>query len=152
MKQVSSYENQLERGGFCGEASLDFLAVLDFFFDQALEITAVAAVAQLPGQVAQLVLPDQTHPIGDLLRAANDQPLTLFNRLDKIGGLQQGFMAACVQPGNAPAELLDVQLAAPEILPVDVGDLQFAAQRGFQAGGDLDHRVVVEIQTRDGEF
>src|SRR5205814_941264 len=44
----------------------------------------------------------------------------------------------------------DVELAALEVRAVDVGDLELAARRGLEARGDLQHAVVVEIETHDG--
>ena len=52
---------------------------------------------------------------------------------DEFGRLEQRIVRAGVEPGEAAAEHLDVQLAALEIDAVDVGDLQFAARRGLQA-------------------
>src|SRR5215213_7936257 len=37
-----------------------------------------------------------------------------------------------------------------QAVPVDVGDLQLAAGTGGQPAGDVDHRVLVEVQARDG--
>ena len=50
----------------------------------------------------------------------------------------------------AAAHQLDVQLAALEIGAVDVGDLEFAARRRLEAGGDVDHLLVVEIEPGHG--
>ena len=76
------------------------------------------------------------------------RPWRCFDRFDEVRRLQQRVVRAGVEPGEAAAEELDVQLPALEIVAVDVGDLQLAAGRGLQAGGDVDDLVVVEIQAR----
>ena len=59
-------------------------------------------------------------------------------------------MGAGVEPGEAAAQQLDLQLAALEIAVVDVGDLELAARRRLEAGGDVEDAVVVEIEAGDG--
>ena len=60
-------------------------------------------------------------------------------------------MGAGVEPGRAAPELEDVQVAALEVDPVDVGDLELAPGRGLEVLGDLDHLGVVEVEARDRE-
>ena len=55
-------------------------------------------------------------------------------------------MRAGVEPGEAAREKLHVQQSAPKIFAIHVGDLQLAAGRGSQIGGDVDHLVVIEVQ------
>ena len=93
---------------------------------------------------------DVAHPEGDLLEAGDHQPLPLFDRLDVVGRLQQRLVRAGVEPRDAARQLLDVQLSALEVRAVDVGDLELAARRRLQAGGDVEHLVVVEVQPGDG--
>ena len=59
-------------------------------------------------------------------------------------------MGAGVEPGETATEALDIQVAALEVGIVDVGDLQLAAWRGLDRLGDLDHVVVIEVQTGHG--
>ncbi|OIQ75685.1 hypothetical protein GALL_426430 [mine drainage metagenome] len=59
-------------------------------------------------------------------------------------------MGAGIEPGVAASESLHLQAALLQIDAVDVGDLQFAARRGLEAGGDVEHLLVVEIQSGDG--
>ena len=79
------------------------------------------------------------------------RPCRCLDRLDVVGGLDQRFGRAGVEPGEAPAEALDAELAAAEVFAVDVGDLQLAARRGLEVGGDVEHLVVVEVEAGDGE-
>ena len=47
---------------------------------------------------------------------------------------------AGVEPGIAAAEPLDRELPLRQIGAVDVGDLELAARRGLQRGGDVARR------------
>ena len=118
--------------------------------EECLEVLAVF-VGELGGEVFDLRGVDEAHPVGDFLDAGDLQALAVLDRLDVVGGLDERFGGAGVEPGEAPAEALDAELAATEVLAVDVGDLEFAARRGFQVGGDVEHLVVVEIEARHGE-
>jgi hypothetical protein len=59
-------------------------------------------------------------------------------------------VGARIEPGEPPAEALNVKLAALQISAINVGDFQLAARRRFEMGGDVEHLVVVEIQTGHG--
>ena len=59
-------------------------------------------------------------------------------------------MRARVEPGDSARELFDVQFPAFEVGPVDVGDLELSARRGFEPRRDIEHAVVVEVQARHG--
>ena len=50
----------------------------------------------------------------------------------------------------APAHDDDIEAAAVEIDAIDVGDFPVPARRGFEASGDVEHLVVVEIEPGDG--
>ena len=118
--------------------------------DKILEIAAVV-VGELARQVLDLRGRDESHPVGDLLDAGDLEPLPGLDGLDVVGGLDQRLGRAGVEPGEPAAEPLDAELAALEIVAVDVGDLQLAPRRGLQVRGDLDDLVVVEIEPGDGE-
>lgn len=54
------------------------------------------------------------------------------------------------EPGGTPDEHPHVELAHIQIGAVDVGDLLFAPGGGFEALGDIDDTVVLEVDPRDG--
>ena len=54
------------------------------------------------------------------------------------------------EPSETATEGLHFELAAFEIFLVHGGDFQFAACRGADAGGDIDHGVRIEIETDHG--
>ena len=58
-------------------------------------------------------------------------------------------MRAGVEPGIAAAEFDHAQFAQLQVAAVDVSDLEFAAGGRAQAGGDVEHGIVVEIKPRD---
>ncbi len=70
----------------------------------------------------------------------------MFDGLHVLRGFQQAVVGTGVEPGEATAEALDVEVAAFEVGHVDVGYLQLAAWRGLDRLGDLDDVVVVEVQ------
>src|SRR5262249_20152554 len=71
-------------------------------------------------------------------------------RFDEGRGLQERSVRAGVEPRESPTELLDVQLALPQVGRVDVGDLQLAPRGRGEAGGDIGDSGVVEGQAGDG--
>ena len=74
----------------------------------------------------------------------------MLDGLHVLRGFQQAVVGAGVEPGETATEALDIQVAALEVGIVDVGDLQLAAWRGLDRLGDLDHVVVIEVQTCHG--
>jgi hypothetical protein len=60
-------------------------------------------------------------------------------------------VGAGVEPGHAAPEVDQLRLAALEVVVVDVGDLELAARRRLQPGGDVDDLVVVHVQAGDRE-
>src|SRR5215470_25974 len=107
------------------------------------QVLPVATSRQRARQALELCRVDVAAAKRDLLRAADLQPLAALERLDEHRRPQQRLVRAGVQPGDPAAEELDVQRAALEVRPVDVGDLQLATRGGRERGGDLEHRVVV---------
>ena len=59
-------------------------------------------------------------------------------------------MGAGIEPGIAAAELNNVKLLEFEVVPVDVGDLQFAAGGRLQVRRDIEDGVVVEVEPGHG--
>ncbi len=55
----------------------------------------------------------------------------------KLAGFEQAVVRAGVEPGEAAAQHLHVELAALQIDAVDVGDLQLAARRRRDVGGEV---------------
>ena len=58
-------------------------------------------------------------------------------------------MRAGIEPGKTSAEHLDIEISPLHVDAIDVGDLELAARRGLQLGGDLDDLVIIEIEARD---
>src|SRR5205823_13413774 len=73
-----------------------------------------------------------------LLDAGDHESLALLDRLDERGRLQQRLVRSRVEPRDPAAELLDVELPAPEVRRVDVRDLELAAGRGRETRRDVD--------------
>ena len=60
---------------------------------------------------ARLIGGDVAQPIRDLLQARHHQSLPFLDTLDEVGGVQQRFARAGVEPGDSAAEPLDVERA-----------------------------------------
>ena len=73
----------------------------------------------------------------------------MLDRANEIRSLKQRIMGAGIEPGIAAAELDDMKLLKFQVAPVDVGDFKLAAGRGTQVGGNVEHRVVIEIKPGD---
>src|SRR6185437_8117591 len=61
---------------------------------------------------------------------------------------QQRLMGARIQPGHSSAQLLHPQRTTLEVPPIDIGDLELPARGGLQSSRDVEHLVVVEIESR----
>ncbi len=55
-------------------------------------------------------------------------------------------MGARVEPGITTAKHLHVELASFQVDAIEIGDLEFTAGRWFEAAGDADHLLVIEIK------
>src|SRR5262245_14598070 len=122
------------------------------FLGDTPEIFAVAALRQRLRQGQQSFLADRAlaEPaavIGDFLDTGDLQSLPTLDRLDEVGCLEQRLMRTGVEPGIAAAERYDLQLALPQVLEIDVGNLELAARGGLELRGDVDNVVVVEIES-----
>jgi len=87
---------------------------------------------------------------GDFLKAGHLDPLTLLDGANKLGGFDQAFVGAGVEPGIAPGKLLHIELAHFHIGAVEIGDLVFAPGGRLDLLGQLHDAVVVEIEPCHG--
>src|SRR5262245_53703640 len=92
-----------------------------------------------------------THPPRHFFDAADLHPLARFDDLYEIRGLNERLGSSRVEPGEAPAALLNPQHAALQVFSIDVRDLELASRRGRELARNVEHLVVVEIKTGDGE-
>src|SRR6185437_6863843 len=111
------------------------------------QVSAVSRLGERQRQGFQLSGRNVALAVGDLLRAADLQPLPGLDRLDEHGRLEQRLVGSRVEPGHTAPEQLDPQRAALEVLAVDVGDLELAARGRLEARSDIEHMVVVEVKT-----
>src|SRR4051812_41048751 len=87
----------------------------------------------------------------NLLRTPDHQALPLLHRLHEVRCLNEGFVCARIQPRDPARQSFDVQLPAIEVGAIYVGDLELAAGRGCEGGGNLDDLIVKKVQPSDGE-
>src|SRR5262245_37210520 len=117
------------------------------FMRNAYEVLAIAAFQERLGEREQLPAVDEAHAISDLLNAGNAYALAVLDGAHKLHCLDQRVMRSGVQPGVTSPELLDMELAPRKILAVDVSDLEFAACRGHKPRSNVEHPVVVKIES-----
>ena len=55
-------------------------------------------------------------------------------------------MRAGVEPGKSAAKHLDIEVATLQVGVVDVGDLDLAAGRRLDVGGDVKYAIVVKVE------
>jgi len=85
----------------------------------------------------------------DLFGRGDLEALAVLDGLHEQAGFQHAFVCAGVEPREAAPHELHVEQALVEVCAVDVGDLEFAARGGFDAAGDVDDALVVEVQAGD---
>ena len=90
---------------------------------------------------------DPSVAVGDFLEAGNLAVLVCFDRLDEVSGVDKALMGSGVQPCEALAEQLDMELFVVQIDPVEIGDLIFTACGGLKVFGIFHHAAVVEVQS-----
>jgi hypothetical protein len=59
---------------------------------------------------------------GDFFQAGNLESLVVLDGADELGGLEERFVGAGVEPGVAAAEEFDMEVTAFEVGAVDAGD------------------------------
>ena len=69
---------------------------------------------------------------------------------EKGRSLQKAFGRPGVEPREAPPEQFQFQAPLPQIVVVEIGNLEFAARRGLERGGDCGDLFIVEIETGNG--
>jgi hypothetical protein len=70
---------------------------------------------------------NEIHVIGDFLEASDLYSLAVLEGSDVGACFHQAFGSAGVEPGDAAAERLDKEAAAPQILAIYVRDFELAA-------------------------
>src|SRR3977135_1985277 len=85
---------------------------------RANQVLAVPARLHRTRQLFERAGRDVPHPVRDLLQARHHQSLSLFDRVNIVGGLHERLVRAGVQPGDAARELLDVKLRSLQVPPV----------------------------------
>ena len=98
---------------------------------QLQEVLSVAVAFELGGQDLELCIVDPAEAPGNLLGTGDLEALPGLDRGDELGRLPQAFRRTGIEPGEAAPELRDIEPPSPQILIVEIGDLELAAGRGF---------------------
>lgn len=97
-----------------------------------------------------MVFANKAHAEGNFFQTGDFQALALFQGFDKAAGFVQGIEGSGVQPGEAPAQQFDAQVAAFQVGLIDAGDFQLSPVAGFYLFGDVNYIVVVEVEAGYG--
>lgn len=99
-------------------------------------------LAMLRDRPLDFVRPDEALAESDFLGAGDLAPW-LFRDAHEIGRVEQAVGHAGVKPGTAAPHDCDMEFAAFQMGPVDVGDFQFTAWQGLEVRDDIhDLRVI----------
>src|SRR5450755_1160889 len=118
------------------------------------QIFAIAALGALLRRRLEGLERDVALAQRNLLWAGDACALPLLQDLHEVAGFDQRRVGSGIEPGEAAAQHLDEQIAAFEIGPVDVSDLELATSGGLYIGRDVQNVIVVEIEAghRDIRF
>ena len=109
------------------------------------QILPVDALAEPADDRLELTLVDKCKIESDLLRTADLEPLAHFERAHEARRVDKQIGRARIEPREAPAHGLDIELAGVEIVAVDVGDFVLPARGWFERLCDCDDLRVVKI-------
>src|SRR4051812_13963278 len=76
----------------------------------------------------------------------------MLDRCDVIARFEQTGLRSGIQPGHTATKQFHLKLVPFQIEQIQIGDLQFAARRGFQAPAKIDNFRVVYVKTWNGEL
>ena len=120
------------------------------FIDDLQEVLSVLVLQHGLGQFAHLLFADPAVAVGDAFETGNLQALAFLDDFHEGGGLAEAVVCARVEPGEATAEHLHLQLAVFQEALVHRGDLQLATCRGLDMLSHFDDLVGVEIEAHHG--
>ena len=98
----------------------------------------VGALAEPADDRLKLTLVDETKIEIDFLGTADLEPLSHFERTHEVRRVDKRIGRARVEPREAPAHALDIELTGVKIDAIDVGDFVLPARGWFERLGDLD--------------
>lgn len=113
------------------------------------DAVTVSRLLQRFGDDAQSVIVDEPLLMSDNFGAANHLAGAGLDDMHVIDGVLVGIDGAGVEPDITISEGHDLELASLEVLFVDGSNLQLATLTWFDALGDVDHFVVVEVEPND---
>lgn len=83
---------------------------------QAEQVGPIVALVERLAQGKQLPVVNPPQMEGNLLWTGDFKPLSLFDCLDEVRGLQERFRGPGIHPGKTPAQTFDVQLVFFQVI------------------------------------
>jgi len=114
------------------------------------QVLPVLVLRHRLGNLAQALRGDPAVAEGDALEAGDLEAGALLDDLHEGGGFGKAVVGAGVEPSEAAAEGLHLQLAVLQEFLVHGGDFQFTTRTRFDAFGYVHHLVGVEVEAHHG--
>ena len=102
--------------------------------------------------IARMLVAKYSPPQRNLFGASDPQSLALLQNLNEVACFNQRRMRAGIEPGKTTAKDLDIEVATFQVGAVDVGDLELAACRRLDVGGDVEDVIVVKVEPGDRDI
>jgi len=127
----------------------NIVAVFFLFYDLH-QITAISILRHRCGNLLQLFAVDVAQAVGDFFHTGNSDTLPILDGLNEAGRLLKGLVSTRIQPGKTASDQLNFQQTAFQVIHVDIRDLKLPAFRRFELLGDLDHVIIINIESGYG--
>src|SRR6476661_5582308 len=118
--------------------------MVGYYFNKVLAITAFQ---QWFSHFKHLFFGDKTFAVRDLFNTGDLYSLSLLNDLYKLRSLHERIEGAGVEPGRASVQDRNFQLTPAKIFFIHIGDLIFAPGTWLQVFCNINHIVIIEIDT-----
>ena len=87
---------------------------------------------------------------GNFFGVGHLQALAFLQDGNKASPLQQAVVRTGIEPGVTADHDFHVELALLQVAPIDICDFQLATRRRVDAGSNVSHLAIVEIQAGQG--
>ena len=120
------------------------------FVDDLQQVLPILVLEHGLRQLAHLLFGDPAVAEGDAFQAGYLQALAFLDDLHEGRSLTQAVVRTRVEPGEATAKDLHLQLAVVQELLVHRGDFKLTSCRGLDMLGHINNFVGIEIESHHG--
>ena len=119
---------------------------------ETIEVDAVPRLSKGFGKVSKLFLGDEALLVSGRFWTPNDDTGTVLYGAHVASCIFERLDRACVEPSVTFGKGGDLELTLTKVLFVDRGDFQFATLTWLNILGNINHVVIVEVETDDSEI